>query len=262
MPTILIIRPHSFVDLITNSSSELFVCSTDKTVEAVKEIIEKLIAMHGELSGSRGDFTSMFGAIEVAKYDFDYAAIPWAIKEEYESYHDNPTSHVWTSNSGFRSTDRFRELERKDRASENKHNTREKGLYDRDAVEYDRRCTLYRKDKVVIWKEWNEDKIKAEATLFKHFLSTNGLDYVAEVDKTVKAWVKKKRDAFDDYLHFDRDQCPALAQAYDEFSHLLSYGITIKKGNILVHSASDNSIDFELFGPLESYLGAERYHIG
>lgn len=34
-----VIPVHSFVDLITNSSSELFVCNTDKSVKMVKEII-------------------------------------------------------------------------------------------------------------------------------------------------------------------------------------------------------------------------------
>jgi hypothetical protein len=38
------INLHSFVDVITNSSSELFVCNTDKAVETVESILrEKLI---------------------------------------------------------------------------------------------------------------------------------------------------------------------------------------------------------------------------
>ncbi|MFA6089869.1 MAG: hypothetical protein WC755_08480 [Candidatus Woesearchaeota archaeon] len=41
MKQILIIPTHSFVDVITNSSTELFVTSTDKTVEAVKEILKE-----------------------------------------------------------------------------------------------------------------------------------------------------------------------------------------------------------------------------
>lgn len=33
---------HSIVDLITNSSTELFVCGTEKTIETVKEILTEL----------------------------------------------------------------------------------------------------------------------------------------------------------------------------------------------------------------------------
>lgn len=39
MKTLLVINPHSFIDVITNSSTELFVCDTDKTVEMVKQIL-------------------------------------------------------------------------------------------------------------------------------------------------------------------------------------------------------------------------------
>ena len=39
MKNLLVIPVHSFVDLITNSSSELFVCNGNKSVEAVKEIM-------------------------------------------------------------------------------------------------------------------------------------------------------------------------------------------------------------------------------
>lgn len=38
-----VIKPHSFIDVITNSSTELFVCNTDKTIETVKEILNTLI---------------------------------------------------------------------------------------------------------------------------------------------------------------------------------------------------------------------------
>jgi hypothetical protein len=33
------ISVHSFIDVITNSSTELFVCNTEKTIEAVKEAL-------------------------------------------------------------------------------------------------------------------------------------------------------------------------------------------------------------------------------
>lgn len=37
---IMIISIHSFVDVITNSSTELFVCDTDKTVEMVRVMVD------------------------------------------------------------------------------------------------------------------------------------------------------------------------------------------------------------------------------
>ena len=40
MKQIGVIGTHSFVDVITNSSTELFVCDTEKTIEAVKQILK------------------------------------------------------------------------------------------------------------------------------------------------------------------------------------------------------------------------------
>jgi hypothetical protein len=39
MKTLLVITPHSILDVITNSSTELFICDTNKTIEVVKEIL-------------------------------------------------------------------------------------------------------------------------------------------------------------------------------------------------------------------------------
>lgn len=36
------LHPHSIVDLITNSSTEIFVIQTNKTVEVVREIIDEM----------------------------------------------------------------------------------------------------------------------------------------------------------------------------------------------------------------------------
>lgn len=43
MKQIYTIKPHSFVDIITNSSTELFTADTNKDVEAVKEILEEIL---------------------------------------------------------------------------------------------------------------------------------------------------------------------------------------------------------------------------
>jgi hypothetical protein len=39
---VFVIQPHSIVDLITNSSTEIFTIQTNKTVEVVKELIDEL----------------------------------------------------------------------------------------------------------------------------------------------------------------------------------------------------------------------------
>lgn len=39
----ILMNVHSFVDVITNSSTELFVCNTNKSIDTVKEILNDLI---------------------------------------------------------------------------------------------------------------------------------------------------------------------------------------------------------------------------
>lgn len=47
MKTLFIVNSHSIIDVITNSSSELFVCKTDKTLETVKELLKSNTQLYG-----------------------------------------------------------------------------------------------------------------------------------------------------------------------------------------------------------------------
>jgi len=42
MKTLFKIRPHSFIDVITNSSTELYVCDTDKSVEVIEAVLKEI----------------------------------------------------------------------------------------------------------------------------------------------------------------------------------------------------------------------------
>ena len=48
MAKVIFIPIHSFVDVITNSSTELFVSGTNKKIEAVKEILEVAVQLHNK----------------------------------------------------------------------------------------------------------------------------------------------------------------------------------------------------------------------
>jgi hypothetical protein len=81
MKQILVINTHSFVDLITNSSSELFVCNTDKSVDMVESLLRKMLDLHNEIHGTSRHFDDCFGGVYVAtdhlkslanSYDFSF----------------------------------------------------------------------------------------------------------------------------------------------------------------------------------------------
>ncbi len=60
---IIIVKPHSTIDVITNSSSELFICKTNKTVKQVKEILEELLKLYNKMSGAEYTFEQCFGGV-------------------------------------------------------------------------------------------------------------------------------------------------------------------------------------------------------
>ena len=66
MKTKISIKIHSFVDLITNSSSEIFVQANDKTIESIKEIVNNLLG----IANSELKFDDLFTAhLQVMDYD-------------------------------------------------------------------------------------------------------------------------------------------------------------------------------------------------
>jgi len=54
------VKIHSMVDLITNSSTELFVLDTDKSLEVVKDILQEAINLHNKIDGSDLKFEDVF----------------------------------------------------------------------------------------------------------------------------------------------------------------------------------------------------------
>ncbi len=57
------VRLHSVVDIITNSSSELFVCGTHKSEEKVREILRKLLDAYNFSMDSSIGFDEAFGEV-------------------------------------------------------------------------------------------------------------------------------------------------------------------------------------------------------
>lgn len=78
---------HSFVDLITNSSTELYIEATEKTVESIKELVNKILS----LGGSKLTCDDLFTVeIDKAGFEENYSQ-PYDeyVKEEYsERNHD------------------------------------------------------------------------------------------------------------------------------------------------------------------------------
>lgn len=261
---ILVINHHSFVSLITNSSSEIFVCDTKKSIEAIKEILTKLLASHSELSGTQYNYDDVFGDIELSNYTFDYHSYDPVLRNEYEKYNE------YGHHSLYDPSNEIKELQEKEQELGKTHPyyIQLRAIQKIDPknykVEPDSLWADYCNKRDEIWTEFGAKKIQATADLFVQFLKDN--EIFNTHDLNVEAGVmlsiinhKKNKQGQYGRIQFKNKK---LNEIYQQFQHYLSYGITIKKGSIVVNSQSDNSIPYELFDLIDSYLHAERHHIG
>jgi hypothetical protein len=245
MKNVFVIPVHSFVDLITNSSSELFVCNGNKSIEAIKEVLIQLTKNHNELSEDKINldilFTSVFKEPEIVEYSFDYYLFPQNLRDEYEKYHHVPGEY----NSFFPYEERqeYKDLEFAEQQMELEVNIHEKDLYKTNKIEYERRWNIVFEKRDEIWKEWNRKKCASVFELYKHFLISNNLP----------EWKEKE---------FNLNKLYANKKEYNFFRTCLSWGISCKKGDIFLYSAIYNTIPYEMMEAITAYLNAQRLHLG
>ena len=269
MKTAFVIKTHSFVDLITNSSSELFICDTKKTVDMVKELLQTLLDTHNKLSECpAGSFDECFGKIEVAKYTFDINNAPAELVEKYLSY---ANTHSWNSDSVKpKSYETAYKKEMELRETHPYHTTKfpswDKMTPD-EKIEQDKLHKDWVKKYDALYTKFGSEKLKIRQELFIYFLETNGFsaEQIEEVKKqqlaSIEDHIKNKRGQHI-YYYEGEIYTGEVSNAYQEFSENLSWNIVVEKGNIVVYSNSDNTIPYELFEIIESYLNASRYHLG
>ena len=56
----IIINVHSMVDVITNSSTELFVLDTEKSLDWIKDILQEAINLHNKINNTKYKFEDIF----------------------------------------------------------------------------------------------------------------------------------------------------------------------------------------------------------
>lgn len=96
---LIIIKPHSFVDLITNSSTELFSFNTELSLEVFKEILNELIILHNKVNNTQLTFEDVFeepyyDCGEIKLYGAYDNSIPYWIFEFFEGNFDCSRKHL------------------------------------------------------------------------------------------------------------------------------------------------------------------------
>ncbi len=275
MNTIFVINTHSFVDLITNSSSELFICDTQKTVKMVEELLRELLKKHAEFSDAPNSyaFSSVFKPISVAKFTFDMDLFPLDLVRIYKSYNEGrsgnhwndppiPTSYIiaaqeeadlqkihayWTNPTFQKSYDKMSKIVKA-------------------AREAAWRDWLKKLD--IIWSQYGSEKFSIGGRLFIEFLKINkfskkNISFMDGIlSDAIAEYQVKNCGKYGIGWGFTDEKCPKnLLEAYEFFREFESWNMRVTKGQILVRSADDNSVPYELFKVIESYLHAQRHHL-
>jgi hypothetical protein len=227
MKTILSIKPHSCVDLITNSSSELFIWDVNQTLQAIKETILQLVQdvnSSGEESISESEiYRHIFQEPVVCLFNFDFTKYPR--QSEYHSVHDYNT---YTSHPVHISCAKQDKAFQATTPRPNSDNTKEMNKW----------YKAYHK----IWKPWNDIREEENMALYRWIFNLNNLPWT--------------------HVPGNRDNCPEFWAIADQFSSAISYRYVMEKGAVTLMSAGDNSIPWALMDKIESALPCKRFHLG
>ena len=257
MNTLLILPVHSFVDLITNSSSELFVCETKQKIAAFKKTITKLAELHNAANALRtsdtdyycgdldieGLFRGHFRNPRIQPYTFRLDLYPKCA--EWRSICDWRHDNVHPVKAKAEAKmDAWRKANPTPKYNWSSEDTPEKRAYtDHQKKENAARTKIFAK--------WNALQDATETELYRWVFAQNGLDWDAGKQST-DHWRRWERD-------FDNDKA-------EEFKHDIglatTYNFGFNAGDIWLQTSSDNTVPCGFFDDIQRIFRCNRVHLG
>lgn len=263
----LLISSHSFVDLITNSSSELFICDTNKNVETIKQIIQKLAKLYNDKMDLKDNsykmnlrslWTTVFAEPEVSKYSFNLVNFPRVAdyKNMFGQYsHDYNHTHPVKE----KAQEKMRAWERQQSTPKWKENMTKK-----EKKEYDDLHAEYYKEKnkvaAIYFKEWSEMILDIYKSLYEWAAKENNINLSKLGNMTVEAGEYPSiRFSKIDYWKKKPSKEESFAKTIED---AIDWRYHFKKGDIFLRTASDNSVPYDFFSDIEAVFSVQRLHIG
>ncbi len=257
MPKSLFILPvHSFVDLITNSSSELFICETKQKLTTFKKTLVKLAELHNEAHKLRdtsteygysdldvtGLFSSHFRNPRIQPYTFRLDLYPKCA--EYRSICDwmNDDKHPIC----VAATQKMNEWRHKNPAPPY--------TSDRDKPEYkvyDAHQKAENAYRTKVFAKWEALKNKTETEMFTWAFAQNGLDWNSgePSDCNWQRWRRTFKDK-------------KIEQFVEDIRQATSYRYGFNAGDIMLETASDNTVPYGFFDDIQRIFRCKRVHLG
>ena len=228
--TISIIKIHSFVSEITNSSTELFVCNTEQTIETVKEILKKIV--------------DGYNMMVDGSYSMDMFGEPYVFNvEEYRKWkkEDEENKEWFKANNDWSK-----------RSCDNKYDDVDGWFYD-DKSESD--LKYLRKNYIEYGDNsggfWSQDRHPYYNRLNNASITDGKYDHrkrSEEVEKIYEEVSKKKTKPY----------WWAKPWMYHHNSTLIKQ----LDGCVIIVGSGDNSIPYEIWEIINSQLSGSNYHLG
>lgn len=264
----IIINIHSLIDFISNSSSELFICSINKTLETIKDILTDLAKKrdipHDVLFGT------MIKEPSICQYDFDLDLYP--NRAEYRQF----TSFNWDNKSQLEQEtgEKWQEWEANNKIdypkSPYKYGTDDYKKYQDEWYKTvylkflnSKKYKTYQEKKNKAYREIHADLDKKrneiQEEMLKWFFELNKIPYTPIT--CPENLYSLKDPVWEKWQEEDNNNIQ-FNNARNEFEQAASYDYKLKKGNILIESQGDNTIPWKLMDDINAVLGGQRIHIG
>ena len=258
MPNSLLILPiHSFVDLITNSSSELFVCETKQKIAAFKKTITKLAELHNAANALRtADTDYYYGDLDIEglfRGHFRNPRIqPYTFRLDLY-----PKCAEWRSICDWRH-DNVHPVKAKAEAKMDawrKDNPTPKYNWSGEDTPEKRAYTDHQKKenaaRTKIFAKWNALQDATETELHEWAFRYNGLDWnTGEASKD--NWCRWRR-------HFKIDK---HEQFVEDIRQATTYDFGFNAGDIWLQTSSDNTVPYGFFDDIQRIFRCKRVHLG
>jgi hypothetical protein len=261
---IFVINVHSCVDLITNSSSELFVCNSKQEEDSIVKILKSLVKEEDKKRNTHYLsclFTQILKKPSKSLYSWDYLCdVPAEIKMHYEQYAECAQHYNFRDSGSLKFRQRRNELYQKDTKLQKSFCIDDDDIC---LIEKEKRSKKYEEASNQLWNNFNIDVIISEAEVYKCFLKVNNFpkEEIERVDEMVKCLIAKPLPKYV-HLSYQKLSDPMQQDVLDKFDFFMAYGIRVKKGDWIIYSHSDNSVPENLSTLITSNLRAQRYHLG